>query len=72
MHNQVNLKLSEQGEKVMALEIRPAMQEELEQFKHVASTALVMKPETFQGMRPNLHSVPLRMVSWLPPMEPGR
>ncbi len=36
----------------MALEIRPARQEELEQFKHVASTALVMKPDTFQGMRP--------------------
>ncbi len=36
----------------MALEIRPAMQEELEQFKHVASIALVMKPETWHEMRP--------------------
>jgi len=36
----------------MALEIRPATQEELEQFKHVASIALVMKPETWHEMRP--------------------
>ena len=36
----------------MGLEIRPAMQEELEQFKHVASIALVMKPETWHEMRP--------------------
>ncbi len=36
----------------MGLEIRPAREEEIEQFTHVASTALVMKPTSFVGMRP--------------------
>lgn len=36
----------------MGVEIRPATQEEMEQFRHVASTALVMSPEGFQAMQP--------------------
>lgn len=36
----------------MGMEIRPAREEEIEQFLHVASTALVMKPTSFVGMRP--------------------
>ena len=36
----------------MALEIRPAVPDELEQFRYVAGTALVMKPESFREMRP--------------------
>jgi len=36
----------------MGMEIRPAREEEIEQFTQVASTALVMKPTSFVGMRP--------------------
>ncbi len=36
----------------MAVEIRPITPEELDEFKRVAGTALVMKPDTFIGMRP--------------------
>ena len=36
----------------MGVEIRPATQEEMEQFRYVASTALVMSPEGFQAMQP--------------------
>ena len=36
----------------MGVEIRPATDEELDEFKHVASTALVMMPEVWQAMRP--------------------
>lgn len=36
----------------MVLEIRPAKEEEMEQFVHIASTSLVMKPASFIAMRP--------------------
>jgi predicted acetyltransferase len=36
----------------MVLEIRPAKEGEMEQFIHVASTSLVMKPTSFVAMRP--------------------
>jgi predicted acetyltransferase len=36
----------------MEVEIRPAREDEMEQFLHVASNALVMKPSSFVGMRP--------------------
>ena len=36
----------------MAVEIRPITPEELDEFKRVAGSALVMNPDTFVGMRP--------------------
>jgi len=36
----------------MAVEIRPAREEEMDEFRRVASTALVMKPSAFDAMRP--------------------
>jgi len=36
----------------MTVEIRSAKQDEMEEFKRVAGSALVMKPSTFDGMRP--------------------
>lgn len=36
----------------MKVEIRPARAEEMDQFKYVASTALVQSPETYRDMRP--------------------
>lgn len=36
----------------MGMEIRPAREDEMDQFVHVASTALVMKPSSFVAMRP--------------------
>jgi len=36
----------------MEVEVRPAKEDEMEQFLHVASNALVMKPSSFVGMRP--------------------
>lgn len=36
----------------MEVEIRPARAEEMDQFKYVASTALVQSPETYRDMRP--------------------
>ncbi len=36
----------------MALEIRPAREEEIEELKRVAGTALLLAPQTFVGMRP--------------------
>ena len=37
----------------MAIEIRPAREDELDEFKRVAANALVMSPDTFVGMRPD-------------------
>jgi predicted acetyltransferase len=36
----------------MSIEIRPIKPEELDEFKRVAATALIMKPSAFEGMRP--------------------